>query len=40
MNEAEKEGVTSGAIAMRMSRGKYRGLKLRKLNARLIFVLV
>jgi len=38
MEEARKEGVCDIAIAMRLTRGKYPDLKIRRHNKRVVFV--
>ena len=39
LGQSEKEGVGSGAIFMRLQRGKYPGLRLVRINQRVVFVL-
>lgn len=38
MEQAEKQGVTVDAIQWRVKHGKYPGLKLRRVNGRVIYV--
>lgn len=38
MEEAERAGVTTSAIYMRIHRGCYLGLKVRRANSRIVFV--
>lgn len=37
--EARREFVSETAIAMRINRGKYPGMKLRRVNPRVVFVI-
>ena len=39
MNQAALEGVSESAVAMKMKRGGYKGLRLKRINARVVFVL-